>query len=399
MKNREFPFPVLIDVNETQKVAALLNHDGVEIASIPFDTFEEVCSREFYEYMLDVASTVAVNERNSTVPAYENSKGPEPHFGNEVFQTIVKDGNDIDRSLDTEDWKDIELALAQVEEANIAAMDADFALAMALQEQEESETIVSSNASSRYPNSSEFPSLPKIQRTCDYGMKSMNRINTVQKEKRISSIEEVSPRTLIAITSSEDFPLEDMGYRKTLRHHAHNVFDERHDFPDLKENIERYLSSTHSGPGEGTFVSDSSRQTMERLCNSPAPCMNEKGMGMENVRKQRIKSNISNASETKTNGKIMSVGRENEIRSCKKKFRKIVQDMVSTGWYPLKGRGGGHYMYERIVTRANMRTINGKKQLKQLLILPSTPSDIRAIDVVKSRIRRLDREAADFIAR
>ena len=68
-----------------------------------------------------------------------------------------------------------------------------------------------------------------------------------------------------------------------------------------------------------------------------------------------------------------------------KKIRKLVLDMIASGWRPVPGRGGGHYVYQRFIPPTGE---------KQLLVLASTPSDVRSIRGVNARLQRLDREAA-----
>ena len=85
--------------------------------------------------------------------------------------------------------------------------------------------------------------------------------------------------------------------------------------------------------------------------------------------------------------------REGEIdrdRYSRKNIRKLVLDMVSAGWRPLAGRGGGHYMYERVVE------LDDTTKYKQLLVLACTPSDIRNIDIVYARLLKCDREAEEL---
>jgi hypothetical protein len=56
----------------------------------------------------------------------------------------------------------------------------------------------------------------------------------------------------------------------------------------------------------------------------------------------------------------------------------------------MQGRGGGHYMYERRVK------LNEFEDHKQLIVLPSTPSDGNWIEAVYARLRRADREVASL---
>lgn len=70
----------------------------------------------------------------------------------------------------------------------------------------------------------------------------------------------------------------------------------------------------------------------------------------------------------------------------RKSMRKLVIDMIKAGWRPLPGRGGGHHVYERIVT------LSGGVRHKQLFVLPCTPSDRRTIDIVYSKLLGKDHE-------
>jgi len=74
----------------------------------------------------------------------------------------------------------------------------------------------------------------------------------------------------------------------------------------------------------------------------------------------------------------------------RKSIRKLVLDMIAAGWKPLR-RGGGHYIYERYVNIPN------RAPLKQVLVLPSTPSSQKNIDRVYARLIKYDREVAEKI--
>lgn len=72
----------------------------------------------------------------------------------------------------------------------------------------------------------------------------------------------------------------------------------------------------------------------------------------------------------------------------RKSIRKLVLDMITAGWLPLR-RGGGHYIYERTVAIPNM------DPFKQVLVLPSTPSTQKNIDLVYAKLIKYDREVAE----
>lgn len=72
----------------------------------------------------------------------------------------------------------------------------------------------------------------------------------------------------------------------------------------------------------------------------------------------------------------------------RKNIRKLVLDMFHAGWMPLR-RGGGHYIYERIVKIPNL------DPLRQVLVLPSTPSSQKSIDRVYAKLIKYDREVAE----
>lgn len=77
-------------------------------------------------------------------------------------------------------------------------------------------------------------------------------------------------------------------------------------------------------------------------------------------------------------------------RYSRKSIRKLVLDMIAAGWMPLR-RGGGHYIYERKVN------IPHSAPLKQILVLPSTPSSQKSIDRVYAKLIKCDREVAEKI--
>lgn len=99
--------------------------------------------------------------------------------------------------------------------------------------------------------------------------------------------------------------------------------------------------------------------------------------------------------------KMMSSSPENDVEEeiiqevdrekySRKSIRKLVLDMIAAGWMPLR-RGGGHYIYERCVKIPNA------EPLKQILVLPSTPSSQKNIDRVYAKLIKYDREVAEKI--
>jgi hypothetical protein len=53
----------------------------------------------------------------------------------------------------------------------------------------------------------------------------------------------------------------------------------------------------------------------------------------------------------------------------------------------VQGRGGGHYIYQRLLEDAGGH--------KQMMVLPSTPSDCRSIEGTHAQLQRMDRAAAE----
>ena len=387
----EMPLPVLIDIDTVAKMATALDSLGAEIVSLPFETLDEACSEEFQEYVINVVRAVTGCLVTSETELHDDSSS-------KVFRKPFSPSNPNDQSF-IEIWKEVESALFEIEEKERTSADANLALAIALQEQDKSSAAGDLSTSSR---SIDFPPLPRSSQGRTREEPNVERPRHKKKHNFRDSddADAVSPRTMIAIASSEDFPLEAMGYRQRKDQKfqdAKVVLDRRHDdYAGFKKAL-LMSHENYSDRSKQSHAFSGAHQERESSPGDRAHGKNQRPPTSSRMVLVECRTS-SGPEEMDSHADDLTLAEHDHHRHHvqRKKFRKVAHIMLKTGWYPLKGRGGGHYMYERIVTREKNRSDTDTEGMRQILVLPSTPSDIRAIDILQARLRRLDREAAEF---
>jgi len=354
----------MVKVDTENLVAHAIDQIGAVIASVRFDSLDDLCSNSFEQYMRDAVATVLQMNKDE----YE----PESKGGDEEFESAWKEHQLEEESIRLAKMMDDEekaaLEMKKRQEAD------DLAVAMELQAREAGGLKpakkvgwasglegLKGGLQPRQPGGGDalegFPALPKMN-------KSLQHTPTFQSN---SSIE--GPKKQESYAMSRDD--EDADVQLVMR--------------DWR---------VHCGDVDGVLGSRINDADRNFILEAAAMGQQQDNGGKNGISPNSFKKMMKATDKTPQSTLDGSVeDREGEIdrdRYSRKNIRKLVLDMVSAGWRPLAGRGGGHYMYERVVE------LDDTTKYKQLLVLACTPSDIRNIDIVYARLLKCDREAEEL---
>eukprot|EP00890_Picochlorum_soloecismus_P002724 jgi/Picsp_1/3452/NSC_06290-R1_---NA--- len=353
-----------VKVDTEKLVAQAIDQIGAVIVSVQFDSLDDLCSASFEQYMRDAVATVL-----------ETNGGDSESESNDVDGEFESVWREFELEVESrrlakkmEDEEKVVLATKKRQEA------ADLAVAMELQAREAGglkpakKVGWASGLDERLkgrvkPNELDdgltagFPALPK-------------RIECMQHSK-------IEPNSII------------QGLKKTERH---GMSQDEGD-ADAQGVMKDWR--VHCGDLDGVLGSKINDADRSFILGAAAVGRQEENGGKNGISPNSFKKMMRATDKTKQSSTVVSsvVDRDGEIdrdRYSRKNIRKLVLDMVSAGWRPLTGRGGGHYMYERVVE------LDDTTKYKQLLVLACTPSDVRNIDIVYARLLKCDREAEEL---
>jgi hypothetical protein len=484
------------------RTAVLVDEQGAEIASLPFESEEELCSEEFRQFLFSVVEVVT-SKASTTAAEAMTENG---HFMSEALEGSRQQDTALGEELD-------EFLLTWQESEGVSGVsteeDASLALALLLQEQEEQAQrefeeeqqlqqqleqqqqleAPSWNClpekrhlglgkhvsipSQSFASSEEFPALPRSrstsntkvyreshtsswqrtplsiqmprQRSMGVGATSGHDSSaassrdraakpdtngfdaTFDKEHRIGgaagqsglSSSVVSPKTMAALARchGDDYPLELLGYRALTDDLADfkNILD-RKDVARKQATLQWAAATADQKIDKESICSAGGGNAVAQRSDKGPPTVEAMRQMMDAAAssKKGVSRSASNSSaeifeppdvtqpssslqlghartrrDAADNERFEDVQASRQREYCRKSIRKLVADMRGAGWHPLKGRGGGHYVYERHVPLPH------GPPMKQLLVLPCTPSDVRSIDIVHARLHRFDRDAED----
>lgn len=348
--------------------AVVFDELGSAIVTVHFDDYEELCSESFRHYLEQAVATVTGQGVVDVFPSFQDTsqqKGGLKHLDHEV------DAEGIEAFLAT--WQEEEGSGGgdhhgdhsfwdeefMQEHQRQQQYDQDYALACALQEEEDEENEKSLRlACPSFIPESEFPPLafPKSSQLSSHPeIGKNNNGQTLSFSKRNKRL-----------TTSDDLPMELFGYVRPV--------------DELSKRSQQFLDE---GRGDLRGVALQYTQVQDDVGDDE---VTRKGKTLSRTGQKSSFSRFSQKGKDKPQHQMNA----EQVEYSRKSMRKLVRDMLLAGWHPLKGRGGGHYVYERRVKPKP----NESDDYKQLIVLPSTPSDRKWIDAVYARLLRADREAA-----
>ena len=365
-----------VKVDTENLVAQAIDQIGAVIVSVQFDSLDDLCSASFERYMRDAVATV--------LQTNEGDVEPESTDGDEEFESV---------------WMELQL---EEEERKRREDEAESRRVAQMMEEEDKEVL----ETKRRQEAADLAVALELQAREDGGLKPAKKVGWASGfDERLKRRVPPTPDETISGNNMSEFPalpkmsasmqcpkIEPNSSRQEMMKKKKESRSMSLDEEDADVDAVMKDWKIHCGDLDGVLGSRINEKDRRFI------------LGAASLRQDGEKNGISPTSfkkmmkaTDKTSSKCVipnnDEDRDGDIdrdRYSRKNIRKLVLDMVSAGWRPLTGRGGGHYMYERVVE------LDDGTKYRQLLVLACTPSDVRNIDIVYARLLKCDREAEEL---
>lgn len=368
-----------VKVDTENLVAHAIDQIGAVIVSVQCDSLDDLCSASFEKYMRDAVATV--------LQTNEGDFETEWNDGDEDFERVW-----LELQLEEEARKRRE---EEAESRRVAQMmedeekevvetkkrqeAADLAVAMELQAREDGRLKPAKKVGWASGFDERLTHGRVQQETTNY--------DTISEFPALSKINECKQCSKVEPNSSSQ------GMMKKKKE-SHSRSPEEGDDIEVAGVIMKDWK-IHCGDLDGVLRSRINDKDRTFILGAASLGQDVETSGKDGISPNSFKK-MMKATDKANNKCIVSSNDEDQDgdidrdRYSRKNIRKLVLDMVSAGWRPLTGRGGGHYMYERVVE------LDDATKYRQLLVLACTPSDVRNIDIVYARLLKCDREAEEL---
>ena len=353
-----------VSIHEETRTVDAVDENGAVIVSLLFENHEELCSEEFQVSLRDAV-------------ALASSDYAEEIHDDHDLMVVLWDEQLKHGGRDDEEQQEMKSLLEMLEREELEKMreeeERDRQYAMALQIQEEEDAL---------------------QRQ---GVERMNRRKNPWKtlcyeEEQLEDIEGfpslpagTDPQKVSQFKATGNI-LDTMTVERAGRSLYRDYCD-----GDVDRVMKDWKQASHISNQVDDFRLGAVEKDDRDFILSAASSAMARGSKEVGVSPESLKKMMSGGGSRKnesTHEILEDIDREKYSR---KSIRKLVLDMIAAGWMPLR-RGGGHYIYERYVNIPHRAT-----PLKQVLVLPSTPSSQKSIDRVYAKLIKCDRDVAEKI--